>query len=332
MPRRRHTSAALGPLLALAAAPLGAQSAPAPPIEVPAWAFPLLSSGAPQPPFDSVTRVTVPGSRMLYTEAEILGHSVVPDWHPADHPPMPPSVARGRMPAVQGCAFCHLPNGLGRPENAQIAGLPAEYIVRQVADMKSGARRPAWTGNPAWGTSMTRVAMNATDAEVAEAAAYFARLPARSHVRVVESTTVPATRVAGSLYALVPNGGTEPLGARLVEFATDHARHERHDDGVGYVAYVPPGSVARGARLAARGTDGPATACVACHGPGLRGLSGTGAPPLAGRSPSHLLRQLLAFRTGTRDTPAGQPMRAVVAPMTIEDMIAAVAYAASLRP
>jgi cytochrome c553 len=324
--------------LLLAAAVLRAQpapdAAPAPPA-VPAWAFPLNAAGAPQPPFDSVARRTVPGSRVYHTEAEILGHSVVADWHPSTHAPMPDAVGRGRPPALIGCAYCHLPNGQGRPENAPLAGLPAAYTVQQVVDMRSGARRPAWRGPGEWAASMYKVANNVTDAELAEAAEYFAKLDPRPrssvpHVQVVESARVPVTRIAGSLYAKVPNGGTEPLGARLIEFARDHARHEQHDDLLGYLAYVPPGSVARGARLAKQGTGAPNTACVTCHGPALRGVGPV--PRLAGRSPSYLLRQLLAFQAGTRDTPAAQPMKAVVANMTVDDMIAAVAYAGSRAP
>ena len=30
------------------------------------------------------------------------------------------------------CGFCHRADGLGEPESASLAGLPAEYIVRQV--------------------------------------------------------------------------------------------------------------------------------------------------------------------------------------------------------
>jgi cytochrome c553 len=55
-------------------------------------------------------------------------------------------------------------------------------------------------------------------------------------------------------------------------------------------------------------------------------------PPLAGRSPSYLLRQLFAFRTGTRSTPASAPMRAVAAMLEFDDMIAAAAYAGSRQP
>jgi cytochrome c553 len=56
------------------------------------------------------------------------------------------------------------------------------------------------------------------------------------------------------------------------------------------------------------------------------------APPLAGRSPSYLLRQLLAFQTGARSGPGAQPMQPVVAHLDIGNMIDVAAFAASLRP
>jgi len=93
---------------------------------------------------------------------------------------------------------------------------------------------------------------------------------------------------------------------------------------------VPPGSIARGRRLAREGADGPATACETCHGPALRGIGLT--PPLAGRSPGYLLRQLLAFKAGTRHGDTGLPMQPVAAQLAVTQMIDAVAYAASLPP
>jgi cytochrome c553 len=62
----------------------------------------------------------------------------------------------------------------------------------------------------------------------------------------------------------------------------------------------------------------------------LRGLDL--APPLAGRSPTYLLRQLVAFRTGARYSREALSMKAVVDSLTLDDMIAAAAYAASLQP
>jgi cytochrome c553 len=111
---------------------------------------------------------------------------------------------------------------------------------------------------------------------------------------------------------------------------TDPSRHERRDARVDYVAYVPPGSIARGMRLATIGAPPDVPPCESCHGPGLRGVALV--PPLAGRSPSYMLRQLLAFQTGARSTPASAPMRAVAAKLELDDMIAAAAYAGSRQP
>ena len=36
---------------------------------------------------------------------------------------------------------CHLPTGLGHPENSRLPGTTASYLLRQLADFRSGARR-----------------------------------------------------------------------------------------------------------------------------------------------------------------------------------------------
>lgn len=55
--------------------------------------------------------------------------------------------------------------------------------------------------------------------------------------------------------------------------------------------------------------------CQTCHGERLQGNQSTGAPPLAGQSAAYLLRQLNAFRSGSRGKqPAdtyGQQMRGI---------------------
>jgi cytochrome c553 len=71
-------------------------------------------------------------------------------------------------------------------------------------------------------------------------------------------------------------------------------------------------------------------ACASCHGPDLRGVGLI--PPIAGRFPVYLVRQLLAFKSGTRSTPAGAPMRLVAATLDLDDMISAAAYAATQAP
>jgi cytochrome c553 len=114
-----------------------------------------------------------------------------------------------------------------------------------------------------------------------------------------------------------------------MEFTPDAERHEHRDDTLVYTAYVPPGSLARG-RLLARGGGGTAAPpCITCHGDHLQGTAVI--PRLAGRSPTYLLRQLVAFRSGARAGTNSALMRMVVANLQIGDMIDAAAYAASLE-
>jgi cytochrome c553 len=233
---------------------------------------------------------------------------------------------------LYACAFCHLPNGQGRPENATLAGLPAQYIVQQVKDMASRVRHSAWVADAYLpGKLMPQVAENATDAEIAEAATYFSGIAVRRpRAQVIETDRVPKTHVAGWLYVATEGAGDEPMGERIIEMARDFERHELRDSAVEYVAYVPRGSLERGRVLATTGAGALVPACESCHGPGLRGIGPI--PPIAGRSPSYLLRQLLAFRSGARAAPASQPMQFVVSRLELDDMIAVAAYAGAQRP
>jgi cytochrome c553 len=295
--------------------------------DVPPWAFP---GGQPDSTLADSTRPhRVPNSAARFTLPQVINRFAPPDWHPSGHPSMPEVVAHGRAPKLFACAYCHLPNGMGRPENATLAGLPEDYIIAQLAAFRDSTRRSVL---PSWipGNSMHAVAMNATEAEVASAARYFSGLRFTPRATVVEAARVPRTRQAGFVYARIPGGGTEPIGSRIVEGPPDFERHELRDDGMTYVAYAPPGSIRRGRSLATTGTNGAATACVTCHGPTLTGIGLI--PPLAGRYPTYIVRQLLAFKTGARSTPASQPMQAAVAGLSVADMIAVAAYAGSLAP
>jgi cytochrome c553 len=323
-------------IVALAAAPLAAQpprvtpstSGRPEPIEAPAWVYPLVASPGKRP--DSIAPRHVPGSRMTFTAARALDPFDVADWFPASHPAMPPSVARGRRPAVLACAFCHLADGGGRPENAELAGLPVDYMVQQVRAMRDGKRDLPWPGRGRPMDAMRHIASAATEDEIVEAARYFASLRPHRRARVVETARIPRVQGAVGLYFLVPTGGTEILGERLVEVPLSAQRHELHDPHVPYVAYAPLGSIRRGRTIAMRGLPPLTTPCVSCHGDGLRGTAQ--GPPLAGRSPSHLLRQLIAFSTGTRGDSAATPMSAVARSLSVERMIAVAAYAGALEP
>ena len=121
----------------------------------------------------------LPGSKASFTKAEINNIWFVPDWYPDAHPPMPEVVAHGRKPDVYSCGHCHLPNGQGRPENASVAGLPAEYIIQQMADFKNGLRK-ASDPEMLSVTNMVKLAKSATDEDVKAAAAYFSSIPSEA--------------------------------------------------------------------------------------------------------------------------------------------------------
>ena len=70
--------------------------------------------------------------------------------------------------------------------------------------------------------------------------------------------------------------------------------------------------------------------CGICHGTDLKGLGPI--PGIAGRSPSYLVRQLYDFQTGARAGEWSGLMLPIVQKLSLDDMIALAAYAASLSP
>ena len=296
---------------------------------VPAWLYPSTPAAGPSEA-DTGQPLRLPDSHAAFTRTQLGDRFSAPDWHPDSHGPMPAIVAHGRPPAVLACGYCHTPTGQGRPENAALAGLPAAYIREQVEAFGSGVRRAAWPAAYGPADLMIQSATQMHADELALAADYFAHQTLRPRVRVIESTSVPRWQVIGQVYAAIAGAGSEPLGQRLMEFSPDPKRHEMRDDRMQYLAYAPPGSIERGNRLVHQGPGGAATACVSCHGPQLRGVELV--PPLAGRSPTYLLRALFAFRTGARAGPSTAPMQPVVQALATASMIDAVAYASSLPP
>jgi cytochrome c553 len=283
-----------------------------------------------QPPQDPGPALHVPGSTASYTAMQVRNMYDVPDWFPNDHPQAPDMILHGdRANNAGGCGYCHLPNGFGRTENQSIAGLTADYIIRQVADFKSGARK---TSGPRLSPVATMVheAQGATDDDVKIAAAYFASIKPTPWVRVVETDTVPVTKVAGPIWVAVDGGGTEPLGDdRIVELAENQERFELRDASSGFVAYVPKGSIAKGKELVMTG-GGKTTPCTICHGEDLKGLGNV--PYLAGRSPSQLARQIVDIQNGNRNGTDAALMKPVVKNLDNKDIVNITAYLASLQP
>ena len=306
-----------------------ADSAPAAPASdsFPAWAYPWAPDFKVPP--DDGRPTHVPDSTAAFTVTQERDLFFVPDWHPGDHIPMPDIVARGRRPDVRACGSCHRAEGTGGPENASLAGLSAQYIAQQMADFKSGARKFAGPQRSPV-LMMTAVAKAATDAEVQAAAAYFSALKPKPIIRVVEADTVPVTQVARFFYTAVPNGGTEPIGRRIVEIPQDVEQFEHRDSRSRFTAYVPTGSIAKGEALAKTGGSGTTIPCAGCHGPGLKGIGAI--PGIAGRSPSYIVRQMYDFQQHARNGSAGALMMPVVEKLSHDDMIALAAYVSSLQP
>lgn len=296
-------------------------------VDPPDWAYPVNPPNFTPRVDDGVPR-RVPDSTAGYTVTQLRDLFSAPVWHPEEHPPLPPIVAHGRKPAVFACGVCHRADGPGGPENANIAGLPAAYIVQQMADYKSGARTTAFPDR-APQRNMIALSKAITDEEVHEAAAYFAARKPRHNVRVIESADVPVTVVAGWFLADAKTGAREPIGTRVIEMPENLEQFENRDTRSRFLAYVPPGSIKRGEALAA-GIPGKTDRCAICHGADLKGLAAI--PPIAGRSPSYAVRQLYEFQTGARNGAAAALMRPVVANLTMADIVALAAYLASLEP
>ena len=280
-------------------------------------------AAAEQPP------VQLPGSTLRFTPAQIRDAFGPADWFPGDHPAMPDVVAKGRRPDVRACGLCHMPNGKGRPENAGVAGLPAEYILKTLDDFRNDHRKSTDSRKGNTGI-MTVIAKGMTAEEMKQAADYFASMKWTPWITVKESNTVPVTRSQGGMWIPVEPAATEAIGVRVIE-TPQNAEHTEQfrEPRSGFVAYVPMGSIKKGETLVRTGGNGKTTACGTCHGPDLQGMGPV--PGLAGRSPSYLARQMYDMKTGSRNGTWSELMKPVVAKLTDEDFVNIVAYVAS-RP
>jgi cytochrome c553 len=263
------------------------------------WPFPGVGDAPDPPPPTGSDMVRLPGSPVVFHHADFQGMARAIDWFPD----------------------AHLPDGRGRPENARLQGLPADYIVEQVKAFASGARRAA---SPDYAPAhyMTLVAHAVSPADLEAAAHYFSRFEPVSQTRVVEAATIPAATAWRYVYRFDPSR-REALGRRIVEGPVDPERFELRDPKTPYIAYVPLGAVARGRATAERGASG-GPACVSCHGPPFAGI--------AGASPTVLARQLMGFRDKTRNDPGAAPMQAVAARLTDAQIIDVAAFVGSRRP
>lgn len=309
----------------------------------PPWAYgfkdpvppgtPQAGPGKAAAPSTDPVKYGLTGTDRKFTRAEITDIFGPADFFPEAHPTPPDIVAHGKAPVVWACARCHYANGKGRPENAGLAGLPADYFVAQLHAFRDGTRAssdPRKANVP----MMVQYAKTMTDEEMRAAANYYASMPWTPWIRVVETDRVPQTTISAGMYLQVPNGADEPLGNRIIEVPEDaNAVEIQRDPRTGFIAYVPLGSVKKGERLVTTGGEGRTVMCATCHGPQLLGftLPEVGVVPgIAGRSPSYIVRQLFDIQSGRRHGLHADLMKPVVANLNSDDMLAIAAYIASL--
>ena len=308
--------------LVLFASAVAAQN-PAPteiPNGLPQWAYNIPDKV--QPPEPKVPNVVrAPGSSKELEASAIAGNANPPDWFPDEHPAAPRSV-KGPMP--NACGSCHLMSGQGHPESADIAGMPAEYIIRQMGYFKSGARKEEARMGP--------IARAVSDEDMRQAAEYFASIKPTPFVKVIETATPPKTYVSADARhrRIMPEGGTEPIGRRIIQVPEDPMQTTIRNPHSGFIAYVPPGSIKKGEGLVKSGGGGKTIQCAICHGDALTGLGEV--PRLAGLQPVYIARQLIQMQNGTSAGTNAALMKRVVTKLTEDDIIAISAYLGSLPP
>jgi len=298
----------------------------------PGWSTPGRTAIKWLEPDDNEEQV-LEGSSQRYTLSEIDDKYNAPDWFPDRHAPMPKIVRHGKGKKVWACASCHLASGMGHPESARLAGLSSEYMQAQMRAFATGERKD-YSGH------MNRMAPLMTSHEIKEVSDWFAQLKPIRWYDVFENKMVPQTVIDKTRmrievqHADMPENmaGFEAIAGRIIELPKDLQRVKLRSPNDGFVAYVKPGSIGDGRRLANTG-NGSGAPCVTCHGVGLRGTAI--APNIAGLSPIYVVRQLHGFKLGARkgtDADKGQMMSLVSKSLSSDEIYALAAYIATLSP
>jgi len=290
------------------------------------WAYPVGPAGLKSPDPDTVFNAAGADPSIKYTFRQIVDPFGPPDWYPKEHPPLPPIVAHGEKPHVIACILCHLPNGNGHPESASISGLSEKYIIEQMHAFRDRDRQNIRAPN------MAEMAYAISEKDLKEAAGYFAHIPRsqQTWMRVVETSRAPANHVgAGGARFFDKGAETVPLGPDMIYEIAESDEVELRNDHVGFVDYVPMGSLAKG-RIVAMGNRGQTRTCGSCHGEDYRGHED--APRIAGRSAYYLIRQLADMKAGYRKGPALGKMKEIVGKLSDADILNVAAYMASRSP
>lgn len=290
------------------------------------WAYPVGPANLPAPDPNATFTAQGADPSVKLTMRQIADPFGPPDWYPKEHAPLPQIVAHGRAPHVLACILCHLPNGNGHPESASISGLTVPYIIAQMHAFRDGERTNIRAPN------MIEMALDISDKELRKAAAYFAHIPKAQQqwIRVVETSRAPASHVgAGGARFFDKGAQTVAVAPEMIYEVAESEEVELRNDHVGFVDYVPMGSLAKG-RAVAMGNRDQLPACGSCHGDDYRGHDD--APRIAGRSAYYLIRQLADMRSGVRKGAALGEMKDVVGKLSDADILNVAAYMASRTP
>ena len=306
------------------------QAAPTPAAPIPAglpdWAYtPPPPAGSPPPPSalpaDDTVAVSIPGTTKTFTRGQLRAQKETMDWYPEDRHGTIPDIARFGKQGVRQCTLCHLPDGSGRPENAPISTYHPTYFMQQMQDFRDGLRKSA---DPR--KANTNVMIGFAKATTREGgyggrAMLCAASPAPHQSGRVEDRAKGAAQ--GRMHGCPGERGRRmvPIPAGGSSRSRTTICRPRPATRACWTAYVPPGTLNRGKQVAAK------YQCATCHGADLGGIGPV--PALAGRSPSYTMRQIFDMKTGARRGPWAELMKSIVTSMSVQDMMAVSAFAAS---
>ncbi len=188
------------------------------------------------------------------------------------------------------CATCHGKDGNTpiMPNYPSIGGQSAEYILQQMADIKSGARS---NGDA---VAMKTIMQLVSDEEIKAIAAYVATLeykPGRAVSKVVKQPATPAGKPAAGLHSAMDNKMTGEGGeGRKVWMATSEERD---------LAMTLTPNRENGIEVY--------EVCAGCHLTEGWGKPDGTFPQLAGQSYEVLIKQLADIRAKNRDNPTMYP-------------------------
>ena len=222
-------------------------------------------------------------------------------------------ILRGQLLAAVERARRHV----GRPRHARVARLGAQVVVRDLDDLAGGDRHlPVAAPRSARCTTSGSDVRKSAEPRKAEhqhhdrdreghdrggdqgAAAEFFGVDrsGRRGSGLVESKTVPKTRIQGGMYLRLEGKETR---------ADRHAHHRDARERRAHRGAARPalrassptcrsGSIKKGEALVTTGGNGKTVQCGVCHGADLKGLGPV--PGIAGRSPSYMVRQMSTCR------------------------------------